>query len=141
MQIDRTAPALAALVFVVGCADKIGREELLARIESGAPPVIVDVRSRGEYEESHVPGAVHIPFHAIVGGAETLPEPTSPEEPVVLYCEHGPRAGLARAQLWFVDDRPVRFMRGHMTAWKEDGLPVERVASPEGAEGGESETP
>ena len=115
------------LPFVLGCADHIGRAELLSQIRSGSPPAIVDVRSRGEYETSHVPGAVHVPFYALLGSAEELPAAPSEDETVVVYCEHGPRAGIARAQLWFVTDRPIRFLEGHMTAWKEEGLPVEEA--------------
>jgi rhodanese-related sulfurtransferase len=126
----RNTSALALLAFALGCADHIGRDELLARIRSDAPPPIVDVRSRGEYESSHVPGAVHVPFYAILGRQEDLPQPAADDEPIVVYCEHGPRAGLARAQLWLVSDRRVRFLEGHMTAWKEDGLPVEHGAAP-----------
>jgi len=112
------------LLLVTGCADKIPRAELLRRIEAGEAPSIVDVRSRSEYEAAHVPGAVHLPFYAVLSRSEAIPGGSEGEEPLVVYCEHGPRAGIARAQLWFAVDRPVRFMEGHMTAWKRDGLPV-----------------
>ena len=102
--------------------------ELLSQIRSGSPPAVVDVRSRGEFETSHVPGAVHIPFYSLLGSEEDIPAAAGDDETVVVYCEHGPRAGIARAQLWFVTDRPIRFLEGHMTAWKEDGLPVETAA-------------
>lgn len=120
----------AAIAMLVGasCAEHIGRGELLARIDAGTAPAIVDVRSAGEYAESHVPGAVHVPFYALLADADRVPEGASPGEPVVVYCEHGPRAGIARAQLWLALDRPVLFLDGHMTAWKQDGLRVERGA-------------
>jgi len=122
----RSLLAIAGLAFTAaGCADHIGRGELLARIDAGSAPAIVDVRSAGEYAESHVPGAVHIPFYSLLGNSERVPQGAGPDEPVVVYCEHGPRAGIARAQLWFALDRPVLFLDGHMTAWKEDGLRVE----------------
>jgi rhodanese-related sulfurtransferase len=127
----RAALALLALASLTGCAESISRGELLAQVRAGAAPTIVDVRSRAEFEESHVPGAVHVPFHAILGGVESLPQPAEAGAPIVLYCEHGPRAGIARAQLWFVSDRPVRFLEGHMTAWKSEGLPVEPVSRAE----------
>ena len=116
---------LVLLPLVLGCADHIGRAELLSQIRSGSRPAVVDVRSRGEYETSHVPGAVHIPFYSLLASEEELPSAAGEDETVVAYCEHGPRAGIARAQLWFVTDRPIRFLEGHMTAWKEEGLPVE----------------
>jgi rhodanese-related sulfurtransferase len=117
---------------LLGCADPIAREELLARIQAGTPPPIVDVRSQAEYADAHVPGAVHIPFYALLADRDRLPTPAGGAEPVVLYCEHGPRAGIARAQLWLAGVKPVAFLEGHMSAWKREGLPVETSAG-EGA--------
>jgi rhodanese-related sulfurtransferase len=102
------------------CADHVGRAELLRQIEAGEAPPIVDVRSRGEFEASHVPGALHVPFYSLLSQANGIPE----GQPIVVYCEHGPRAGIARAQLWLASDRRVLFLEGHMSAWKRHGLPV-----------------
>lgn len=117
-----------------GCADAVSRRDLLAQIEAGSAPRIVDVRSRSEYEAAHVPGAVHVPFASMLFHLDALPadeaEADGEEAPLILYCEHGPRAGLARAQLWMAGVGPVLFMEGHMTAWKSDGLPVERGGAP-----------
>jgi len=115
----------ACLIILAGCADHISRSDLLARIESDSPPRIVDVRSTSEYQEARVPGAVHIPFYSLLFNLDQLPESDDAEEPFVVYCEHGPRAGIARAQLWLAGAGPVLFMEGHMIAWKADGLPVE----------------
>jgi rhodanese-related sulfurtransferase len=106
----------------IACADHVGRAELLQQIEAGVAPPIVDVRSRGEYDSSHVPGAVHVPFYSMLSGAGRILREEG--QPVVLYCEHGPRAGIARAQLWVAGEGPVLFLDGHMSAWKRDGLPV-----------------
>ena len=110
----------------LGCADHISRTDLLAKIESGRSPRIVDVRSRSEFEDARVPGAVHVPFASLLFHLDGLPVAEDEGDPLVLYCEHGPRAGLARAQLWMAGKGPVLFMEGHMIAWKEDGLPVEK---------------
>ncbi len=107
----------------LGCADHIARPDLAERIATGSPPPILDVRSEGEYAESHVPGAVHVPFHSVWSRSDEIP--TRDGEPLVVYCEHGPRAGLARAGLWMLGAGDVLFLEGHMTAWKKDGLPVE----------------
>jgi rhodanese-related sulfurtransferase len=121
-----------------GCADHIGRAALLQQIELGSAPPIVDVRSRSEYEAAHVPGAVNIPFYAMLTNTERIPAAREQGEPVVVYCEHGPRAGMARAQLWLAIDRPVLFLEGHMTAWKRDGL---AVATGEDLELGDATSP
>jgi rhodanese-related sulfurtransferase len=46
---------------------------------SGHRPVVLDVRRRLEWEESHIAGAVHIPLHELPGRLDELPEP--PDEP------------------------------------------------------------
>jgi rhodanese-related sulfurtransferase len=116
---------IALLVLAMGCADHISRTDLLARIESDSPPPIVDVRSASEFATMRVPGAVHLSFYSLLFHLDELPESHGDEQPLVLYCEHGPRAGLARTQLWLAGVGPVVFMEGHMTGWKQDGLPVE----------------
>jgi rhodanese-related sulfurtransferase len=120
------APLLLPVLLAAGCAPHISRSELAERIADGSAPPIVDVRSDGEYADAHVPGAVHIPFYSVWSRSDELP--TKEGEPLVVYCEHGPRAGLARAGLWIAGAGEVRFLEGHMTAWKADGLPVESSA-------------
>ncbi len=97
----------------------------MAQVVSGSPPRIVDVRSSAEFDHSHVPGAVHVSFYSLLFQLEDLASQVFEALPLVVYCEHGPRAGLARAQLWLAGAGPVLFMEGHMIAWKDDGLPVE----------------
>jgi len=111
------APLLAA------CASHISRQELRRRIEAGDPPPIVDVRSDSEYAAGHVPGAVHVPFWLVWPRLDQVPKTGG--EPLVVYCEHGPRAGMANFALWVAGRGPVVYLDGHMSAWKRDGLPLE----------------
>jgi rhodanese-related sulfurtransferase len=104
---------------------RISPEQLLAAIESGHPPQIIDVRSQREYDAGHVPGATHIPFYAVLARRAEI---TSRDEPLVVYCAHGPRAGMAKLQLWAAGFHHVRYLDGHMSAWNARGLPVETAA-------------
>ena len=123
----RSGAGLALAVFLsLGCEPHISRPDLASRIEAGSPPPIMDVRSAEEFAESHIPGAVHIPFYSALSRSDGLP--TREGEPLVVYCEHGPRAGLARIGLWMAGAGEVRFLEGHMAAWKADGLPVESAS-------------
>jgi rhodanese-related sulfurtransferase len=104
-------------------ASHISAEELLALIESGHAPLIVDVRTQSEYDSGHVPGAVHIPFYDILAHRSEL---AASSAPLILYCAHGPRAGIAKFQLWAAGvDRPIIYLDGHMSGWKAHGLPIE----------------
>ena len=62
---------------------------------------------------------------AYVAIPERLAVPTPPDEPVVVYCEHGPRAGLAKAALRAAGFREVLYLEGHMSGWKRAELPQE----------------
>jgi hydroxyacylglutathione hydrolase len=57
-------------------------------------PVVLDVRRRLEWEESHIAGAVHIPLHELPGKLAELP----PGE-VWVHCESGYRSVLASSML------------------------------------------
>ena len=60
---------------------------------AGNGTVIVDVREQHEFEESHLPGAVHVPR----GHLEQRIEGAAPDKSqhVVLYCASGNRSALA----------------------------------------------
>ncbi|PYM68738.1 MAG: rhodanese-like domain-containing protein [Candidatus Rokuibacteriota bacterium] len=96
---------------------------LLASISAGTAPVVVDVRTRREYDGGHVPGAIHIPFYSLLARQAEIPG--SRDEPVVVYCEHGPRAGVAKLALRLAGFKDVRYLDGHMSGWKERRLPTE----------------
>ena len=123
---------LAALVLLAlgagGCAsgsmpDRVTPAALLAAIDGGVAPVIVDVRTRREYEAGHVPGALHVPFYTLLVRQDDIPG--ARERPVVVYCEHGPRAGVARLALRLIGFTDVRYLDGHMAGWKKSGMPQE----------------
>jgi len=115
----------AGCMTVSGCATTIIQSDLLKMIEEKNNPVIVDVRSRGEYEQDHLPGAVHIPFYAIGSGLEELKY--GKNEQIILYCEHGPRAGFAGLSLYLQGYEQVYSLEGHMKGWRSNGLPVKKL--------------
>ncbi len=101
----------------------ISQQQLLDAISTGHPPVLVDVRSQWEYDAGHVPGAIHVPFWWAFS-PEQLTQ-VGPEEPLVVYCAHGPRAGIAKFALLLSGYENIRYLQGHMSAWKEAGLPLQ----------------
>jgi rhodanese-related sulfurtransferase len=98
--------------------------DLLARISAGTAPAVLDVRSQVEFAQGHVPGALHIPFWKLLGGAPEVR--LSRDEPLVVYCGHGPRAWMAGAALRRHGFRHVTYLEGHMSGWTRAGLPEER---------------
>lgn len=122
-------PLLLLFIFLSGCGGNgkthIPQAELLQLIQSGNSPVIIDVRSESEYETSHVPGAINIPFWSAFSTDDL--NDLSREELLVLYCEHGPRAGVAKIALSMDGFENMVYLEGHMSGWKQAGLPVETM--------------
>lgn len=62
-------------------------------------PLFIDVRTQQEFDERHLPGAVHLPVDRIqlgeLGILSDLPKDTE----IHLYCRSGGRAGIAKILL------------------------------------------
>jgi hydroxyacylglutathione hydrolase len=98
--------------------------ELLSLVQRRAAPVILDVRSRAEFLRGHVPGAVHVPFWRLVLHAHGVP--AGPNDPIVVYCGHGPRANIAAAALRRRHGfRRIARLVGHLAEWSNKGFPVD----------------
>jgi molybdopterin/thiamine biosynthesis adenylyltransferase/rhodanese-related sulfurtransferase len=99
---------------------------------NGSTPVLVDVREQHEFEEAHLPGAIHVPRGHLESRIEGKVGDKS--RPVVLYCASGQRSALAAntlQQLLGYED--VASMTGGITLWKDRGYEVEtpRTLTPE----------
>ncbi len=114
-------------LFLLGCTTTgegyMQQAELLDKINKGEAPVIVDVRSTAEYQSGHVPGAIHIPFWTAFTTDKM--DTYHKDDVIVLYCAHGPRAGIAKLALYFAGFNKLNYLSGHMTGWTKAKLPVE----------------
>lgn len=98
--------------------------DVRADVENGvADFVIVDARSMKEYEESHVPGALNIPYRSISKESTTH---LARDKLLVLYC-WGPgcnaatKAAVRFSSLGF----KVKEMIGGIEYWRREGYPLE----------------
>ncbi len=81
---------------------------------------IIDVREASEWEQGHVPGAVHISKSYIEQQIEgAVPDR---DAPVVLYCAGGVRSLFAAQTLADMGYTNVKSMAGGFQAWKGAGL-------------------
>ncbi|MDQ3875714.1 MAG: molybdopterin-synthase adenylyltransferase MoeB [Actinomycetota bacterium] len=92
-------------------------------IESAAPPIVIDVRERDEWDEGHLPGAVHIPR----GSLESRIEQAAPDRQreVVVYCSVGNRSAFAAKTLEDLGYERVHSLAGGYTDWKRNGFPFD----------------
>jgi sulfur-carrier protein adenylyltransferase/sulfurtransferase len=86
--------------------------------------VLVDVREQHEFEEAHLPGAVHVPRGHLESRIEGAAGDRSAR--VILYCASGQRSALAAKTL--TDElgyEQAESMTGGITLWKDRGYEVE----------------
>jgi molybdopterin/thiamine biosynthesis adenylyltransferase/rhodanese-related sulfurtransferase len=97
--------------------------ELLRPSERERAPAIVDVRERDEWDEGHIPGAVHVPR----GHLESRIENAAPDKtrPVLVYCSAGNRSAFAAKTLEELGYEHVVSLAGGFTDWKRNGFPFE----------------
>jgi len=61
---------------------RISLEQLKEKLDAGADIVIVDVRSKGDFDEGHITGAVSIPWEEIEDRYTELPR----DKEIITYC-------------------------------------------------------
>src|SRR3954451_2360150 len=85
--------------------------------------LFVDVREREEWNEGHLPGAVHVPR----GNLESRIERVAPDRsrPIVLYCQSGNRSAFAAKTLEDLGYENVVSLAGGYTDWKRNGFPTQ----------------
>jgi rhodanese-related sulfurtransferase len=96
--------------------------ELLARLESPAAPLVVDVRKPVEFGIAHIPGAINIPLTELEGRIDELRH----EHGVLIYCINGARTRQAEPILYANDIENVYHLDGALQGWIQGKYPIEK---------------
>jgi hydroxyacylglutathione hydrolase len=84
---------------------------------------VLDVRERREWDEGHIPGSVHTPYHDV----DAIPDGIDPARPVAVICASGQRAAVAASLLArHGAEHPVHVVDGGVGAWERSGGELER---------------
>jgi rhodanese-related sulfurtransferase len=111
---------------------EVSAEEVKSKLDSGEIDLLVDVREPAEWNEGHIPGALHAPR----GMIEWYADPSyanhksqlaeAREKSVVIHCAAGGRSLLAAQSLQRLGFVNVKSMAGGFADWSAKGLPVEK---------------
>lgn len=105
---------------------QVSSEELAARAAGGelaaGRTVVVDVRTREEFERGHIPGVRHIELGLLPEHLDELPR----DVPLMLQCQTGGRSSVAASVLQAAGFTNVSNLAGGITGWREAGFPVEQ---------------
>ena len=96
-------------------------QDAAERLKSGEA-VVVDVRDKDEWDEGHIPGALHMSR----GTIELDIEEKVPDTNAMIICHRGGggRSALATESLQKMGYKSVRSMAGGFKAWKAAALPT-----------------
>jgi rhodanese-related sulfurtransferase len=95
---------------------------LRAMLAATHGPRVLDVRTPGEFDSAHIPGAYNVPLDLLrEHRAELL---AHLDDQIVLVCRSGARATQAFADIGLPN---VKILEGGMLAWQATDAPVNRV--------------
>ncbi len=97
--------------------------DLLELIALKKAPLILDVRTRGEFAHGHVPGAVNIPHQEIHYRLNEIENHKDKE--IIVYCRSGRRVGIAEKVLRHAGFLNILYLQGNMRGWLGNNLPLE----------------
>jgi membrane protein DedA with SNARE-associated domain/rhodanese-related sulfurtransferase len=110
---------------------RITVDELYGLIDAGDKPVIVDVRSQtGRHlDPRRIPGALHVPLHAVDHHIKDLPR----DREIIVYCTCPNEASAAQVAKILMNNgfRKVRPLHGGLEAWIAAGYEVEELSAEE----------
>ena len=106
-------------------------EEFVKMQAAGDEFILLDVREKGEFDVSHIPGAIQIDPGARATDVQALlaNAGADADTPVVVYCSVGRRSSrLGSRVVDALDGRKVANLRGGVFAWHNEELPLENAA-------------
>jgi molybdopterin/thiamine biosynthesis adenylyltransferase/rhodanese-related sulfurtransferase len=100
--------------------------------DQGDAPLFLDVREREEWDEGHIPGAVHLPRGWLESRIEQAV--ANRQRLIVAYCAAGNRSTFAAKTLEELGYEQVVSLSGGIDDWKRRGYPLEVSAGALGPE-------
>jgi rhodanese-related sulfurtransferase len=98
----------------------VGPTDAVRLMNQGA--LLVDVRSKAEFDGGHIIDARHVPQDAVAESAESLKR--FKDKVVITCCESGMRSGAAARVLKAQGFTKVVNLRGGLQAWRSENLPL-----------------
>lgn len=105
---------LAGMTGCAGAYTTISADDVQQRLASGDPVFLLDVRTPGEYDSGHLPGAALIPVQELEPRLSEVPK----DRTVIAYCLTGSRSAEAAGLLAGSGYGDVFNMAQGIQAWR-----------------------
>lgn len=79
--------------------------------------LIIDARDQGQFDKSHIPGAINIEWRQVLARRNEIPK----NKPVLIYCNTGSLSAQAGFALLMAGFDNLRILQGGFEEWKAKG--------------------
>ena len=92
--------------------------------------ILIDVRSKAEYDLAHASSSVNLPIHYLyddthgIKNEKGIPLPQNTDTEIYLLCTGGRLAGVAYSYLEHYGYRNITRVEGGLSNWNAEGLPI-----------------
>ena len=97
----------------------ISPEEVFQIMENNEDYLIVDVRTKEEFDSGHLEGALLLPVQELGERLDELPM----DKPIIVYCRSGNRSRTA-ANILIDNGFTMVYDMGGISSWTAEGYPV-----------------
>lgn len=107
--------ALYLIIKLLGFLGRVGIKQITPKeLDQKKGMMLLDVRPDKEYEQGHIPGAVHVPLADIGEKVKKLKK----DKDLVVYCRSGNQSIWAIKRLMGMGYKNLYNLRGGYSAWK-----------------------
>jgi hydroxyacylglutathione hydrolase len=110
--------ALAERPELVARVERVTAAALAEQLDGGEPPLVLDVRTEGEWQSGRIAESVNIPLARLAERLDELPR----ERAIVVHCTSGYRAAIAASILQAAGFGDVADLVGGLAAWESSRL-------------------
>jgi len=86
---------------------------------------VLDVREDSEWQQGHIPDAIHIPLGQLGSRLSELDAYKGEDAPLVVACRSGNRSSMAAVRLRKAGFQSVYNLEGGTMAWQQAGMPLQ----------------
>lgn len=94
------------------------------KLKQSKDPILVDVRTAGEYEQGHLANALLIDIYS--NDFKSRLSKLDKSKPVFVYCKAGSRSGSAVDVLLEMGFKEIYDLSGGIIAWRQANKPIEK---------------
>ncbi len=107
--------ALYLIIKLFGLLGRLGIKQITPKeLEQKKGMMLLDVRPAKEYEQGHIPGAVHVPLADVGDRVKKLKK----DKDLVVYCRSGNQSIWAIKRLMGMGYKNLYNLKGGYHAWK-----------------------